>query len=194
MPVVYIVRCNFSDPNKEWAWNDWYSGPKMKQMLAKPFFRTGQRFRKAAGTGRNYLALWLLDSPEAFKTKEYTSDWGFFEWRPFIIDWSRDLFAGDGRSDDDFAVVAQGALHVVSFDGMSAADAASARAATEKAVPGLMWLPIVGLDQHTPMIGLRPLPDVTNAKLCGVPLPAGVQEAVYTPISDFHRAKATGSA
>ena len=52
MPVVYIVRCNFSDPNKEWDWNDWYSGPKIKQMLAKPFFRTGQRFRMASGTGR----------------------------------------------------------------------------------------------------------------------------------------------
>jgi hypothetical protein len=194
MSVVYVVRCNFSDPNKEWAWNDWYSGPKIKQMLAKPFFRTGQRFRKASGTGRNYLALWLLDSPDAFTTKEYTTDWGFFEWRPFITDWNRDLFSGEGRSDSDFAVLAQGALQLVSFDGMSLADAAAARAAADKSLPGMMWFPIIGLDKHTPMIGLRPLPDVTTSKMSGAPLPASAQEAIYQPISDFHRAEAAVSA
>jgi hypothetical protein len=190
MPVVYVVRCNFSDPNKEWAWNDWYSGPKIKQMLAKPFFRTGQRFRKASGTGRNYLALWLLDSSEAFNTKEYTSDWGFFEWRPYIIDWNRCLFDGNGRSDTDFAVLAHGALQLISFDGMSADDAQAARAATEKSRPGVMWFPTVGLDRETPFIGLRPLPDITTSKLSSAPLPAGAQEAIYRPISDLHRAEA----
>ncbi len=113
----YIVRCNFSDPVKAKPWNDWYSGPKLGQMLSKPYFRSTQRFRRSDGTGRNYLALWILESPEAFNTHEYKSDWGFFEWRPYIIDWSRDLFAGNGLVEDSFAVSPQGALHVVSFDG-----------------------------------------------------------------------------
>ena len=33
MAFVYIVRCNFNEPEKEQAWNDWYSGPKIAQML-----------------------------------------------------------------------------------------------------------------------------------------------------------------
>jgi len=189
MSVVYVVRCNFSDPNRERDWNDWYSGPKIRQMLSKPFFRTGQRFRKASGRGRNYLALWVLDSPEAFNTKEYTSDWGFFEWRPFVTDWSRDLFGGEGHSDADFAVPAQGALQVVSFDGMSLVDAAAARAATEKSLPEVMWLPIIGLDRHTPIIGLRPMSDIATYKVSGALLPAAAQEAIYRPISDFHPVK-----
>ena len=193
MSVVYIVRCNFSDSNKEWAWNDWYSGPKMKQMLAKPFFRTGQRFRMASGVGRNYLALWLLDSPEAFNTKEYTSDWGFFEWRPYISDWNRDLFEGGGRRDAEFAVLAQGALQVVSFDGLNAADAAAARATAAKTLPGVMWFCAIGLDRRTPLIGLRPIADITAASLSSEPLPVGAQEAIYRPISDFHRAEQTAS-
>src|SRR5476651_1913577 len=58
MTLAYVVRCNFSDPEKEQAWNDWYSGPKLKQMLDKPYFLTVQRYRRVSGTGRNYLAFW----------------------------------------------------------------------------------------------------------------------------------------
>ncbi len=194
MSVVYIVRCNFSDPNKEEDWNVWYSGPKIKQMLAKPYFRAGQRFRKALGTGRYYLALWLLDSPEAFKTTEYTSDWGFFDWSPFIADWSRDLFSGEGHSDSDFAVSAQGGLQVVSFDGVSPTDATDARAEIEKLLPGVMWFPVIGLDRHTPLIGLRQLSDISTSKLYGAPLPAGAQEAVYRPICKFQSAETIAAA
>jgi hypothetical protein len=71
MAFVYIVRCNFSDPGKEQAWNEWYNGPKMAQMLAKPLFLTCQRFRLASGTGRKYLTLWTLQSPQAFETPDY---------------------------------------------------------------------------------------------------------------------------
>ena len=63
-------------------------------MLRKPHFRTCQRFKRAAGRGRDYLALWMLQSPDAFRTEQYTTDWGFFEWAPYITDWSRDLFDG----------------------------------------------------------------------------------------------------
>ena len=79
MTFVYIVRCKFTAPAKEQAWNDWYSGPKIKQMLAQPYFRSCQRFRRAAGNGRDYLALWTLASPEALKTAQYTAQWGFAE-------------------------------------------------------------------------------------------------------------------
>ena len=64
MAFVYIVRCNFNEPAQEQAWNTWYSGPKIAQMLRKPHFRTCQRFKRDAGRGRDYLALWTLQSPE----------------------------------------------------------------------------------------------------------------------------------
>lgn len=183
----YIVRCNFSEPAREQAWNDWYSGPKIGQMLSKPYFRSIQRFRQSNGNSRNYLALWILESPDAFTTHEYTSDWGFFEWRPYIIDWSRDLFAGDNLKEDTFAVSPQGALHVVSFDGMSKADAEKAQQAYAFIHPKMKWMTIAGLDKHTEIIGVSALPELprswrpSNAA-------AGAQEAIYLPISDFHRA------
>jgi hypothetical protein len=176
MCFVYVVRCNFTEPAKEAAWNAWYSGPKIKQMLAKPHFVTCQRFRRSAGAGRDYLALWTLRSPEAFKTQEYTADWGFFEWQSYITDWSRDLFEAGTTPEAAFAVPTEGALHVMSFDGMSAGDA---REAIAQSGADMMWLPVVGLDRHTPMMGLRPVPadaPAPNNEL------KSIQTAIYRPI------------
>ncbi|MEI9806298.1 MAG: hypothetical protein WDN48_20470 [Pseudolabrys sp.] len=182
---AYIVRCNFSDPAKEQSWNDWYSGPKIGQMLAKPYFRSSQRFRRSLGTGRNYLALWILDSPQAFTTKEYTSDWGFFEWRPYIIDWSRDLFTGNDIAADSFAVSPQGALHVVSFDNMPKEEALRAQKVYAFIHTKMNWMTITGLDQHTQIIGVESLPELPRSWRPSDSVP-GVQEAIYLPISDFH--------
>ena len=184
MAFVYIVRCNFNEPEKEQAWNDWYSGPKIAQMLRKPHFRSCQRFKRTSGSGRNYLALWTLQSPDAFRTEQYTADWGFFEWAPHITDWSRDLFDGGGLPEEDFAVAPQGVLEVVSFDGMSLDEAAAARAGMTPSSADTMWLPIIGLDRHTPVIGLRSLPDAAASKT----FPAdsrGIQAASYRPICEF---------
>jgi hypothetical protein len=184
MASVYVVRCNFNEPAKEQAWNAWYSGPKIAQMLRKPHFRTCQRFTKISGDGRNYVALWTLRSAEAFKTEQYTTDWGFFEWAPHIIDWSRDLFDRGDTPEAAFAVPRHGALQVVSFDGADPDQADKSRGAFAQFYPDMMWLPIAGLDRHTPIMGLRVLSDPSPAQR-GPDRPAGVQEAVYRPISDF---------
>jgi hypothetical protein len=184
MTFVYIVRCRFTEPAKEQAWNDWYSGPKIAQMLSKPFFRTCQRFRRLAGPGRDYLALWTLQSPEAFQTRAYTTDWGFAEWAPHITDWSRDLFDGGDRPEAAFAVPPQGALQVVSFDGMSDGDARRVLVRSE----AMMWLPAIGLDRDTPAIGLAVL-----ASQAGAQPPSAaerVQAAVYQPICEVVAAEA----
>jgi hypothetical protein len=183
MVFVYIVRCNFTQPDKEPAWNAWYSGPKIAQMLAKPYFRTCQRFRLASGSGRNYLALWTLQSPQAFKTAEYMSDWGFFEWAQHVTDWSRDLFDGCGAPERAFAVAAQGALRAVAFDGMNEEEAEAARAVIMKSEPEMMWLPVSGLDRHTPMIGLQPLRDLAGSCTSNHHRGQRMQEAIYRPIS-----------
>ena len=184
MTHVYIVRCNFTAPEQEQAWNDWYSGPKIADMLGKPHFVSCQRFRRAAGTGRGYLALWTLASPDAFQTQQYTSDWGFFEWERFITDWSRDLFDGGARPFREFAIERDGTLEVVSFDGMGADDAEAANAAIAESAPDTVWLPIAGLDRHTPVIGLR----ASAAPASTTPGGANIQRGVYRPICEFQTA------
>jgi hypothetical protein len=178
MTFVYIVRCRFTEPAKEQAWNEWYSGPKIAQMLSQPHFLTCQRFRRMAGTGRDYLALWTLQSPEALKTPQYTAQWGFAEWAPHITDWSRDLFDGGATPEAAFAVPWAGALKVVTFDGMSEADARQAQIQSAAS----MWLPVIGLDRHTPMIGMTVLSDGAGA--AAQPGASGVQAAVYRPICE----------
>ena len=177
MTHVYLVRCNFTAPEKEAAWNAWYSGPKIKQMLAQPYFLSCQRFRRSAGTGRDYLALWVVESPEALTTRQYVSQWGFAEWERDVTAWSRDLFDAGARPASDFAVARDGALEVVSFDGANADEANAVRAK----LPDMMWLPVAGLDQHTPIIGLGNLAQPRD------PGPAGANEqhGIYRPLFDF---------
>ena len=184
MTFVYIVRCRFTAPDKEAAWNAWYSGPKIERMLAQPYFRTCQRFRRASGMGRDYLALWTVTSPEALTTRQYRSQWGFAEWEPLITDWSRDLFDGGDAPETAFAVKPGGTLRVVAFDGMSAEDAGKARAGISEA--GIMWLPVAGLDRHTPMIGLKPMPGTATAPAAA----PRTQDAIYRPISPLYTARA----
>jgi hypothetical protein len=189
MVFVYIVRCNFTDPAREQAWNAWYGGPKIVQMLSLPYFRTCQRFRRADGIGRDYLALWTVLKAEAMTTPEYRAQWGFSEWTPHITDWSRDLFDGRPANEDAFAVSPSGALRVVSFEGMDASRASAAQAAVAPMRPGMMWLPVAGLDRHTPLIGVEVLPDAGARPSGG--LGDGVHEAVYRPLSARHRAAAS---
>ena len=185
MTFVYIVRCDFTDPAKEPAWNDWYSGPKIAQMLRKPHFLSCQRFRRTGGGGRNYLALWTLDSPDAFKRQEYTSDWGFFDWEQYVTNWSRDLFDGGTAHQRDFAVAPGGALEVVAFDGLSATEAETARAELARSRTDIVWLPVIGLDRHTPLIGLCSQHDPETSDQSTAPLPTSAQWTFYRPISAY---------
>jgi hypothetical protein len=186
MPYLHIVRCNFTRPDLEASWNDWYSGEKIAQLLSKPMFRAAQRLRLAGGDGRNYLALWQVSSPDAFTTPEYKADWGFAEWHPHITGWSRDLFEATGTDESALAVPAGGALGVIAFDGMAAEDAQAARGAIENAAT--IWCPCVGLDRHTPMIGLRRFTDAAEAQAALEPaMPPGAQAGIYRPISLFAR-------
>ena len=74
-----------------------------------------------------------------------------------------------------------GALEVVSFDGMSGDDMKAANAAIAQSGPDMMWLPVAGLDRHTPLIGLRVLAALGGVDAGG----ASVQRAIYRSICDF---------
>ncbi|WP_375459940.1 hypothetical protein [uncultured Enterovirga sp.] len=187
MTLAYIVRCTFKEPSREDAWNSWYSGPKLKQMLSKPHFLTGQRFHRVAGEGREYVAFWTLASEQAFTTPEYTTDWGFFEWAPYIGDWSRDLFEGV-ESDVAAPKLSDGQLlRIVSCEGLSSEEADAAKASVEAGGLNLTWLRSVGLDRHTALLGFG----IVNEGRPSATLPAGMRaaDATYRPISILARSE-----
>jgi hypothetical protein len=187
---VYAVRCNFADPAREDAWNAWYSGPKLAEMLRKPHFLAVQRFAAAAlDTRRKYLALWLVASPDAFTTEEYRKDWGFFEWTAAIRDWSRDLYRSDRAVDDPlFAVEPDEALVVAAFDGVAADVARAAREQAQGARPGMEWFEAVGLDRHAPILGLEKVAAADAvAPSAG---PAAPVETLFRPLTRPLRAPA----
>ena len=56
--------------------------------------------------------------------------------------------------------------------------------------PDMMWLPVIGLDRHTPIMGVRVLRDgLPREPLQG--RPGRWQEAVYRPISEFRHGRLT---
>src|SRR5262245_836691 len=187
MSYLYIVRCNFTRSELERSWNRWYNEDKVPQLLAKPMFRAVQRFQLHAGNGRSYIAVWQVTSPDAFKTPQYTSDWGFFEWERHVTDWSRDLFDAGSIPETDLAIAMNGFLRVISFDGLDAADAEARRAALVGAAD-VMWFKAVGLDRHTPMIGLQRESNATEAPSAPA---SGIQAGIYRPIWPFTRAAAS---
>jgi len=143
----------------------------------------------ASGEGRTYLTLWTVQSPEAFETPEYKSDWGFFAWAPYVTAWSRDVFDSRFAPEAAFAVSLTGSLHVVSCDGMSEDAACAARAVIARSYPQMLWLPVVGLDRSCPVIGLQPLPELASLRESNHGRAKQVQEAIYLPISDIFPAE-----
>ncbi|MBM3490352.1 MAG: hypothetical protein FJX68_07865 [Alphaproteobacteria bacterium] len=191
MACVYAVRCNFADAAREAAWNEWYNGWKLPSLMAKPLFLGGQRFQaQALDARRKYLALWYVEGPEAFTTPEYKADWGFGEWTSRITDWSRDLYQVEvadiaGR----LATPLDAALYLASFEDVPRSDAAGFCEALRAADRETLWLPAVGLDKHSPFLGLR----CVARDFRPLPLPAAagaVRQAIFAPLIGFARARA----
>src|SRR6185436_4525441 len=99
--------------------------------------------------------------------------------------WSRDLFDGGAKRNEDFAVAPGDVLEVIAFDGASTADAEAARAELARSESDVMWLPVVGLDRHTPLIGLRVESDPEAPDQSTAPIATGAQRTFYRPISAY---------
>jgi hypothetical protein len=178
MAYLYAVRCNFKRPELEAAWNEWYGGPKLRQMLRLPMFHSCQRFGAAAlDCRRRYLALWVVASPDAFATPEYRAQWGFADWVEHIGDWSRDLYRAPF---DEFAVGPDESLYLASFAGMGEAEARALQARIAPLLPGVAWLEAVGLDRHSPLFGVKKVArGAVPAAIAGAP---GLSETIFAPI------------
>ena len=187
MSFAYAVRCNFSKPDLEDRWNAWYGGPKLAEMLTQPFFLSGQRYR-AAGLDQTikYLALWVVETPDAFTTPVYKKNWGFAEWAPHITDWSRNLYrAPEGDVSAMLNVPPAGGLYFAAFDGVPAEAVESRRQALEAKRGDIVWMPVVGLDRSVPVVGFQKIAEVKRPpELLPRELADGIRETVYRPITD----------
>lgn len=91
-----MVECRFSDPSRESAWNNWYGGERLGELLAVPGFLTSQRFIAATRAGNYYLTVHSISSMAVFQCAEYRamSGGGFKGYQDCITDWVRRFFTG----------------------------------------------------------------------------------------------------
>lgn len=99
--MLYMVECAFSDPAREQAWNDYYSGRKLDEVLSVPGFRTSQRFKAIGESSAPYLAIHSVDSLEVLTDGAYRSAGGGrfdHSFQSSIINWKRSLYDGLDRA------------------------------------------------------------------------------------------------
>jgi hypothetical protein len=99
--MLYMVECDFEDPAQEIAWNDWYSGQKLAELLMNPGFTATQRFRAITPRKAAYIAIHSIESADVFTDPAYKAGGHgrFGDWDPALItNWSRRLFDGVAES------------------------------------------------------------------------------------------------
>lgn len=94
--MLYMVECRFNDPSREAAWNHWYGGERLGELLAVPGFLTSQRFIAATRPGNYYLTVHSISSMAVFECAEYKAMGGgaFKGYQGCITDWVRRFFSG----------------------------------------------------------------------------------------------------
>jgi len=112
--MLYMVECRFTDPAREEAWNAWYSGPRLDELLSVPGFLASQRLIALTRPGRYYLAVHSIDSLGVFQRPRYKAIGGgaFQGYQDCITDWVRRFFDGMAMAPavgaDERLVVADG--------------------------------------------------------------------------------------
>ena len=99
--MLYMVECDFDDPAQEDAWNEWYSGEKLDDLLSNPGFTATQRFQAVTPRKAEYLAVHSIRSTKVFTNPAYKATGGgrFGDWDAALMtNWSRRLFDGVAES------------------------------------------------------------------------------------------------
>lgn len=94
--MLYMVECRFTDPAREAAWNAWYGGERLGELLAVPGFLTSQRFISLTHAGNYYLTVHSIRDMAVFQCPEYKAMGGgaFKGYQDCITDWTRRFFTG----------------------------------------------------------------------------------------------------
>ena len=134
--MLYMVEMDFTQPARKAAWDAWYA-QHLEVLLTVPGFHTAQRFLCAVPHPAPYLAVYSVDSAEAFESDAYRARGGRDStgaWKPSMVNWDRNLFAGIDRAP---AVSADELL-------LLAEDVSAVSAHPDAA---FRWLDAVGLDR-----------------------------------------------
>jgi hypothetical protein len=95
-PLLYVVRCNFTDPRRVDGWHEFYNEKHARSLLEVPGFRSLTRYQAVGlDTSVEHMAVWEVDGPEVFESAEYRARSGGQwpdEWRPYVSEWTRSLF------------------------------------------------------------------------------------------------------
>jgi hypothetical protein len=78
----------------------------------------------------------------------------------------------------------------VSFDGASLAEARALRDRVAAHRPGVTWMEAIGLDRHSPVLGLERVRRGATLTALGLP---GAHETLFDPISPCVRARAAAT-
>jgi hypothetical protein len=165
--MIYMVECSFTDPQCEQEWSNYYSGPKLDQVLSVPGFKTSQRFKAVDDKPCPYLAMHTVTSLSVLEGQNYKGGGGgsFGPWQSFITDWRRSFYSQSDEAPDiplgsHFAVTDLTPTEVQALD-----------------LP-FLWLRAAGLEA-TPQRGLARLTnDQTKALIANTP--SGLR--IYTPL------------
>lgn len=145
--MLYMVECRFTSPADEHAWNEWYSGKRIGELLAVPGFLTSQRFRSITRTSSDYLAVHTIVSMDVFAMPEYKAmgGGGFSHYPEHITDWVRRFLVGI----DEMPAVGEGECVVVADRG---------RASVAGLPCNFQWVNPVGKDDTRGERGIAVVP------------------------------------
>lgn len=147
-----MVECRFRDAVREQAWNDWYSGERLGELLSVPGFRTSQRFAALTRPATYYLTVHSIDSLRVFEAPEYQAmgGGGFEEYQDSISDWKRQFFEGLDRappvSFDECLVIANSGPERVRGSGIALSWMRAARKEQEQQERGIAVIEAGGID------------------------------------------------
>lgn len=142
-PMLYVVEMDFTQPARQAQWDAWYL-EHLDALLSVPGFHTAQRFLCLTPWPAPYLAIYTVDAPEVFASAAYRERGGrdsTGEWKPSMVNWDRNLFAGLERA----PAVATDQLLLLT-EAEPAAVAGSGLA--------FSWLTVAGLDRTVARRGL----------------------------------------
>lgn len=177
--MLYIAECRFTDPVREAAWNEWYGGRRLDELLSVPGFRTSQRFKAVTPVVSPYLAIHSIDGVEVFARAEYRamSGGGFQEWQRDIADWRRNLFTGldvaPAVATDEYLAMTDRATEVV-----------------DRSCIRFIWLTNAGLDRSVPLRGIARVGSRLAKQMIVHPEP-GI--AIYVPLAPQKSGRSTST-
>jgi len=166
--MLYFVEMEFTQPDRQAAWDAWYL-EHVDILLTVPGFHSAQRFYCETPFPAPYLAIYSVDGPEVFESRAYRERGGrdsTGEWKPTMVNWDRNLYAGLERAP------AVGEAEVL----LVTEAAPAAMAACEAA---FSWIVSAGLDRT---IERRGLAAIARSHGLSIAAASGGQVRAYRPL------------